>query len=79
MHCVILYIHSLTCLFVGNFESIVDVLAVGNKPNPDAVPRGGDCAWLVFNTAEPYDRICLSCVIDEHEVFVLFGPEFLEV
>ena len=70
---------ALTCLFVRNFKSIINILAVRDEPDTDAVPRGGDCTWLVFNTAKSYDRICLACVVNKHEIFVLLGPEFLEV
>lgn len=69
----------LTCLLVRNFKSIIHILAVGYEPDPDAVASGCYCAWLVFHTADSYDRICLASVVNKHEIFLLLGPKFLEV
>ena len=69
----------LTCLFVRHFETIVCILAVGNEPDPYAVPWGSYCAWLILYAAESYDRICLACVIKKHKVLVLFRAKFLKI
>lgn len=66
-------------MFVGHLEAVIDIFAVRNKPNPDAIPRRGQFTGFVLDTAEHDDRVSLVGVVNQYEVLVFFSSEFSEV